>query len=150
MGEPAFKNRKEMSEDLEASGFDEKQARSILRVVGGVVKELNLPTRAEWEQFEKRAQERHEQYEKRAQERHEHNQKEHQHTRELLQRSEKHNLHLHEQARQSNQQQFQQIDQRFQKLEDTTQRIFLWMRWGLVSIVVPLLVMLITSVLRGG
>jgi len=139
MGEPAFKNRKEMSEDLEASGFDEKQARSILRVVGGVVKELNLPTRAEWEQFEKRAQERHE-----------HNQKEHQHTRELLQRSEKHNLHLHEQARQSNQQQFQQIDQRFQKLEDTTQRIFLWMRWGLVSIVVPLLVMLLTSVLRGG
>ena len=58
MAQPKFEDRQDMSEDLRVSGFDTPQARSILRVVEGMVR--NLPTRADWKRSEENNRKMHE------------------------------------------------------------------------------------------
>ena len=135
MAEPAFKNRKDMSEDLKAAGFDDRQIRSILRVVAGMVQELGQAIRADLEKLERRMLELHEEAK-------EYSRKLYEQSEKLSQEREKRSEQRHEQSEKLNQKLHEEAEKR-------NRQAFLWIRWGF-GVVVSLLCILIVVAIRGG
>ncbi len=129
MAQLEFEDRKDMSEDLRVSGFDTPQARSILRVVEGMVR--NLPTRADWKRSEENNRKMHE-------EAAENNKK-------LLEEAAENNKKFQAEVDQK----LQQMQQSIQQMQQSIQNIFLWLRWGITIFISMFLAVVSAGALRG-
>ncbi len=139
MAQLEFEDRKDMSEDLRVSGFDTPQARSILRVVEGMVR--NLPTRADWKRSEENNRKMHE-------EAAENNKKFQAEVDQKLQQMQQ-SIQQTQQSIQKMQYTIQQMQQSIQQMQQSIQNIFLWLRWGITIFISMFLAVVSAGALRG-